>query len=401
MGDDVKNDLLGTTDVTTQNFAGAAIPEGNGPKEAETTQNVDTSSTTQQDGEVVAAATNSNTDDGAADSSVASTSAAVNTQSSPAAGEGAVNAQSETAGGVSITSTSGTSASPDATETGLDYDEMIRQLIEQNKPKSEAEIKEQERREKREKMWAAIGDGLAAVTGLAFAPYTGYSNYDPKHSMSEKAQRRWDKMKAEQKADTQVWFNMYDRAKARQDQNARWKAEFEYRQGRDKVGDDRYAAEQEYRKGRDKIADDRYAAERAYREMIDNKNFDMAEKKFQEMVRMNNEQIRMHRAQLARSARDNSMQFLVGGDMINVPTKALNNQTVSAVFQKLTDKEREAVYKALGKVKVHDGAIVTDSNRNPVYEPLTADQMLQGIGAVSNTNKDVQSALKILTGKYN
>ena len=146
----------------------------------------------------------------------------------------------------------------------LSYTEMIQRLSPYVPPTPE-ELEKERKRERQEKLWSAIGDGMAAMANLYFAGQSGFSNYNSKNSMSAKANARWDKLRKEREENNNRYLSLYMNARSHDDANDRWRRDFEYKRDRDKERDDeearRWNDQWEYKKGRDTIADERYAAE--------------------------------------------------------------------------------------------------------------------------------------------
>lgn len=263
------------------------------------------------------------------------------------------------------------------------------------------QVEARKKREKQEKMWSAIGDGLGAVINLAFAPATGYSNYDQRNSLSEKTRRRWDKLTAERNANNQRWLSIYERAKDREDRANQWKEQFKYKQDQD-------ALNRKYKEEQDRLAREERAKNRAEEVAFRDKQYEdtkarnakadeLKEKEFQERVRVNNANIRNARARLAQGQKSKYSQFYVDGEMLNIPNDALNDQTITAVFSALPEDVQKEAYATYGKRAKGQYGYSTDGNGNPLYEPLTSSQMLQAIGAYSD-DENVANMLRVLAG---
>ena len=154
----------------------------------------------------------------------------------------------------------GTPAQPQT----MTYTEMIQRLSPYTPPTPE-ELEAERKREKRERLWSAIGDGMAAVANLYFASQSGFSNYNAKNSMSAKTNARWDQLRKEREANSQRYLSLYMNARQADDAADRWRRDFEYKTQRDKDRADeearRWNEQWEYKKGRDAIADERYGVE--------------------------------------------------------------------------------------------------------------------------------------------
>lgn len=79
----------------------------------------------------------------------------------------------------------------------LSYKELYEKLNPQPTPE---ELEKRRKKEKRDKMWASIGDGLNALSSIVNLYYTtkrAPSMYEPKDSLSDKAKERWEKLNKE------------------------------------------------------------------------------------------------------------------------------------------------------------------------------------------------------------
>lgn len=76
------------------------------------------------------------------------------------------------------------------------------------KPPTEEELKKERRKQKREQIFAAIGDGISALSNLFFTTRGAPNmyNYQAKNQ-SQTVQDRWDKLKAEREANTKEYNN--------------------------------------------------------------------------------------------------------------------------------------------------------------------------------------------------
>ena len=75
-----------------------------------------------------------------------------------------------------------------------------------NKPKTEEEMKREEAKAKRDKIFGSISDGIQALSNLYFTTRDAPDSYDPRNSLSEKAQARYDKIKAERDARAREYY---------------------------------------------------------------------------------------------------------------------------------------------------------------------------------------------------
>lgn len=91
------------------------------------------------------------------------------------------------------------------------YQDIFKEM---NPRPSEAEQEAERKRQRRNAVFAAIGDGLSALSNLYFAGKGALNSYDPKQSMSAKLQERYDKLNAERRAHDKEWRAGYARAQA-------------------------------------------------------------------------------------------------------------------------------------------------------------------------------------------
>lgn len=193
---------------------------------------------------------------------------------------------------------------PVPVETGNEYGRYETEFRKYNPdplPTPEEDEKLRKKR-KRDEIFAAIGDGVSALSNLFFTTQYAPNMYNNQNSMSERTRIRYDKLKKEREDKNKEYFwglmkarqadeTAADRERAWQrqlglDQEARdrRKEEIEHRNEREKIADDRYNAEQEYRKARDKEADDRW-----------NKTYNLN-------VRQHNDNVSVRREQVGASA---------------------------------------------------------------------------------------------------
>ena len=106
--------------------------------------------------------------------------------------------------------TSSPAQSEPAAKRTMSYADMMQQLS-PYKPPTEEELAKERRKQKRETVLAAIGDGLNAFH-LAYANQRGVKPLTTNASMSGKVRDRYEKWKKERDARTQEYLNAYLRA---------------------------------------------------------------------------------------------------------------------------------------------------------------------------------------------
>lgn len=284
----------------------------------------------------------------------------------------------------------------------LSYVEMMQMAYPYQAPSPE-EVEKERKREKNAKMWAAIGDAVAAMADIYFAGKTGYSNYRPGSSMSAKVNARADQLRKEREANRKQYFQLYMQAKAHDDANQQaadrlnlqkqsaeqqrqqWEAQFKRQTERDAIADERYKAEQDFQ--REKWEDQKKRADKQQED---------ADRKFKESVRQFNVSSSQSQQRINDDKAKNTYTFFVGEETLAVPKDALNAETISAVFSALPPEVQQAARNTLGEP-------IMDSRKKKQTgtKPLTAEQMLTAIGAAINAPdaQDAQYLLRILAGQ--
>lgn len=280
----------------------------------------------------------------------------------------------------------------------MSYVEMF-QKMSPYKPPTEEELEKERKKEKREKIFAAIGDGIAALSNLFFTTQGAPNAYDPKNSLSAKAQERWDKLKKEREENGRYYTAAYMQAMKNDEEGARDDRNWRHQLEREGVQDQRYADDIAHRDKREGIDDERYDANikhREAREAVEDQRWD---KQFKESIRQfnvtssqNQQRINMESKRLSREMQKESVTFALGTGKgtISIPTNALNASNVSYVFSKLP-----ANVQAQCK-----GEAIYDSKKRKVvgHKAPTTEAMLVCIGANIEGSVDAQNALREIGG---
>ena len=298
-----------------------------------------------------------------------------------------------------------TTTTADGGTPRMSYVEMF-QKMSPYKPPTEEELEKERKKEKREKIFAAIGDGIAALSNLFFTTQGAPNAYDPKNSLSAKAQERWDKLKKERDENGRYYTAAYMQAMKNDEEGARDDRNWRHQLEREGVQDQRYADDIAHRDRREGIEDERYDANikhRDAREAVEDqhwdKQFQMQERQFKESIRQfnvtsaqNQQRINMESKRLAREMQKEAVTFALGTGKgtISIPTNALNASNVSYVFSKLPAKVRAQC----------QGEAIYDSKKRKVvgHKAPTTEAMLVCIGANIEGSVDAQNALREIGG---
>lgn len=287
----------------------------------------------------------------------------------------------------------------------MSYVEMF-QKMSPYKPPTEEELEKERKKEKREKIFAAIGDGIAALSNLFFTTQGAPNAYDPKNSLSAKAQERWDKLKKERDENGRYYTAAYMQAMKNDEEGARDDRNWRHQLEREGVQDQRYADDIAHRDKREGIEDERYEANikhRDAREAVEDqhwdKQFQMQERQFRESIRQfnvtsaqNQQRINLESKRLAREMNGQTVTFALGTGKgtISIPTNALNASNVSYVFSKLPANVRAQC----------QGEPIYNSKKSKVvgHKAPTTEAMLVCIGANIESSVEAQNALREIGG---
>lgn len=126
----------------------------------------------------------------------------------------------------------------------MSYKEMY-QALNPYKPPTAEELEAQRKKEKRQKIFAALGDGISALANLYFTTKGAPNMYNPANSQQDVVKDRWDKIKQERDHHMKEYTEALMKAQALDDENAdnerKWKRLLQI----DKVNADKAKAEQE------------------------------------------------------------------------------------------------------------------------------------------------------------
>ena len=123
----------------------------------------------------------------------------------------------------------------------LSYVQLFQQLT-PYRPPTQEELEKEKKKQKREAIFAAIGDGIAALSNLFFTTKGAPNSYNPQYSLSDAYKKRYDKLKEDREAKQKEWNLGYQKA-VEYDQNELWRQRaWDRQEARDKLEDERYNA---------------------------------------------------------------------------------------------------------------------------------------------------------------
>lgn len=110
------------------------------------------------------------------------------------------------------------------------------------KPETAEEKEKREKKEKRQAIFAAISDGISALSNLYFTTQYAPNAYDPSKGTSAATKARWDKLRQEREANQRAYAEGYMRAHAMDKAAEREERSWRHGLEREKVADERYEA---------------------------------------------------------------------------------------------------------------------------------------------------------------
>lgn len=164
-------------------------------------------------------------------------------------------------------------ASTPQVPTKMSYAEMTDKWFQ----KREADLEAEAKREKRNRVFGAISDGISALSNIYGTYHGAKSVYDPSQSLSAKAKERYDKIMSDRDALRRGWFESYMRARSMDEAAEQAKAAAARAEE-----NDRYAREQAERQWTYNVAKDNWLADfkrdqQEHKEETDNRKQDFKE----------------------------------------------------------------------------------------------------------------------------
>ena len=154
----------------------------------------------------------------------------------------------------------GTSGSENAGENGIgEFEQLYRQLNPYTPPTAE-DVEKEKKKQRRDELFAAIGDGISALSNLYFTSQYAPNMYTGKNTMSERTRIRYDKLLKDRDEKKTAYFNGIMRARQADAENAHRERSWQRQLGLDQEARERYKKELEYRKDRDQVADNHWQA---------------------------------------------------------------------------------------------------------------------------------------------
>lgn len=121
----------------------------------------------------------------------------------------------------------------------LNYAQLYEVLNAANRPETPEQQAAREKKEKRQALFSAIGDGISALSNLYFTTRYAPDSFTPSRAMSPTTRARWDRLRAEREANRRQYVDGYLRALQLDDADYRYERSWQHQLQREKLADDR------------------------------------------------------------------------------------------------------------------------------------------------------------------
>ena len=197
----------------------------------------------------------------------------------------------------------------------LSYEDLYKRLNPYIPP-TEDELQKERKKQKRAKIFAAIGDGVTALANLYFASQYAPSMYDGKNTLSTANKVRFDKLLKDRQDKNAAYYNGLMRARQADAENAHRDRSWQRQLGLDQEARDRYKDSITHRDERERIADERYTSEQEYRRGRDKESDRRSDRNYNFQVQQHNDNVTVRREQAdatrARAVRGKQLGFADG-----------------------------------------------------------------------------------------
>lgn len=205
---------------------------------------------------------------------------------------------------------------PAAAPIRMSYTDMFTKLSPYQPPTQE-ELANERKKEKREKVFSAISDGISALSNLYFTTKYAPNMYRHENSQSVKTENKWEKLRANRDAQQNAYIRNLMAARQaddeRKDKDRAWMRQLGidlYNKGKD-------AAEFQYKKDRDNVKDDQWQKDYDQRDSQFTQGMVHKGKVLAEKVRSNKANEGLKGAQIAETSRHNRVSEAQGAARIS------------------------------------------------------------------------------------
>ena len=205
---------------------------------------------------------------------------------------------------------------PAAAPIRMSYTDMFTKLNPYQPPTPE-ELANERKKEKREKVFSAISDGISALSNLYFTTKYAPNMYRHENSQSAKTENKWEKLRANRDAQQNAYIKNLMAARQaddeRKDKDRAWMRQLGidlYNKGKD-------AAEFQYKKDRDATKDAQWQKDYDQRDSQFTKNMEHKGKVLAETERSHKANEGLQGAQIAEAGRHNRVSEAQGAARIS------------------------------------------------------------------------------------
>lgn len=185
---------------------------------------------------------------------------------------------------------------------GGGYEELFKKLNPYTPPMAD-ELEKEKKRERRAQLFAAIGDGITALSNLYFASQYAPNMYNGQNTLTGANKVRYDKLIKDRDEKNMAYFNGLLRARQADAEAANLERSWQRQLGLDQEARDRYNESITHRNERERIKDERYNSEQEYKKERDEKTDRRLQENFEEGKRQfdlsHNFQVRQHNDNVA------------------------------------------------------------------------------------------------------
>lgn len=233
----------------------------------------------------------------------------------------------------------------------LSYVEMYKKLNPYQPPTQE-ELEKERKKEKREKMFAAIGDTISALSNLYFTTQYAPNMYKHENSQSDKVKSKWDKLREDRDAQMNAYIKNLMAAQQADDENAENERKWQRQLDIDDYNKRKDADESQYKKDRDKVKDEQWhkSYDQKAEQFETNKGIKKDAQKEAERSHRANEGLKG--AQIQEAKRHNSVTEAQGAERIAISRAKGVSSSGSGKGGKGSKQET---------IRLHDGSVHTYS----------------------------------------
>ena len=203
-----------------------------------------------------------------------------------------------------------------ATPTRMSYADMFTKLSPYQPPTQE-ELANERKKEKREKVFSAISDGISALSNLYFTTKYAPNMYRHENSQSAKTENKWEKLRANRDAQQNAYIRSLMAANQaddeRKDKDRNWMRQL----GIDLYNQKKDAAEIQYKKDRDATKDDQWQKDHDQRGSQFTQGMEHKEKVLAETERAHKANEGLQGAKIAEAGRHNRVSEAQGAARIS------------------------------------------------------------------------------------